>query len=121
MQRFATPAPVDHVSLMRSRIRVSAVASMNQSALNVAFAPAGTMMFVVMSLAKLSTAQHILSLFFVQGEHAEGEDAQTGVLCISALTETTPVVRTAASRVASSFLCILFYRLRVTASFSRDT
>src|SRR3972149_3802117 len=52
MQRFATPAPVDHVSLMRSRIRVSAVASMNQSALNVAFAPAGTMMFVVMSLAK---------------------------------------------------------------------
>ena len=41
--RFATPTVVLHVALMRSVMRVSAVASMNQSALNVALLPAGTM------------------------------------------------------------------------------
>src|SRR3990167_9414544 len=49
--RFATPAVVLHVELMRSVIRVSAAASMNQSALNVAAEPCGTMRLEATSLA----------------------------------------------------------------------
>src|SRR3990167_6270957 len=49
--RLATPAVVLHVPLMRSVMRVSAAASMNQSALNVAAEPCGTMRLEATSLA----------------------------------------------------------------------
>ena len=49
--RFAKPAVVLQVELIRSVMRVSAVASMYQSALKVALAPAGTMRLLLKSFA----------------------------------------------------------------------
>ena len=49
--RLATPALVDHVELILSMMRVSAVASMYQSALKVALVPPGTIKLLVTSPA----------------------------------------------------------------------